>query len=71
LRSPLTVRTAVQTADAQSDDGPQEVPSGSGVAPSTQTDAPVEQEVVPARHEPGFWQATPAAQATHAPPLQT
>ena len=41
-------------------------------AESTQTDVPVEQEVVPATHGFGFpVQATPAAQVPQTPPLQT
>jgi hypothetical protein len=51
---------------------PQEVPAASGVAVSTQVDAPLAQEVVPTRQEVGFpSQASPAVQALHAPPLQT
>jgi hypothetical protein len=38
---------------------------------STQTDAPVEQEVSPVLHALAGWQATPATQVTHWPVLQT
>jgi hypothetical protein len=55
----------------QIEEAPQDVPSGRGTAPSTQTDDPLSQEVVAAKQEPGFWQAAPATQAMHAPPLQT
>jgi hypothetical protein len=52
---------------------PQVVPFGSGAAAlSTQTDVPVEQEVMPVRHGAGFVaQVWPAVHATQAPPLQT
>jgi hypothetical protein len=71
MRVPVTVRTEVQAPPEQREDAPQEVPSGSGVGPSTQTDVPVAHEVVPARQEPGFWQGAFATHAVQAPPLQT
>jgi hypothetical protein len=72
LLDPLTVRTETQPPEAlQIEEAPQEVPSGSGAAPSTQTCTPVAQEVVAARQEPGFWQAAPATQVVQAPALQT
>ncbi len=61
----------MQEPDLQTDEVPQLVPSASGVVPSTQTELPVAHEVVPARHEPGFWQAAPETQATQDPPLHT
>jgi hypothetical protein len=52
---------------------PQLVPFDSGDAGlSTQTDVPVEHEVIPVRHRSGLAvQASPGVQATHDPPLQT
>ena len=50
---------------------PHEVPFG-WLPESAQTEAPVAQEIVPARHEfPDGAQAPPAAQVTQAPLLQT
>jgi hypothetical protein len=71
MRDPLTVRTETQTPAVQTEEAPQEVPFGSGVGPSPQTEVPVAQEVVPAKQEPGFWQAAFATHVVQAPPLQT
>jgi hypothetical protein len=63
-----------QLPPLQTRSGPQLVPFGSGAAAlSTQTDVPVEQEVIPVRHGSAFSvQVTPAVHGLQAPlPLQT
>jgi hypothetical protein len=60
-------RPPLQTASV-----PHEVPFGSAVAESTQTDVPVVQDVTPVKQGSGLSvQATPAMHALQRPPLQT
>ncbi len=66
------VTQATQAPPLQTWSVPQEVPFGSGVAESVQTEVPVAQEVVPVRQGSGFVaQAAPAVHATQLPALQT